>query len=98
MDIGYVGGEAQLDLAVIRREQEMAGLGDEGAADLASLLGADRDVLHVGLGRGEPSGRGRGELKAGVDAAGLGLDLAYQRVGFGALELLQLSPMDAPTP
>ena len=49
-DIGDIGGEAQFDLAVIGRQQQMPGLGDKGAADLAPLLGADRDVLDVGLG------------------------------------------------
>src|SRR5260221_13630139 len=72
----------------------MAGLGDEGAADLAALLGADWDVLHVGLGRGEATRRGRGELEAGMDAAGLGLDLVDQRVGIGALELGELAPFE----
>ena len=46
-DVGDVGGEAQLDLAVVDREQRHARLGDEGLADLAPLLGADRDVLQV---------------------------------------------------
>ena len=38
---------AQLDLRVVGRDQHVAGLGDERAADLAAELGADRDVLQV---------------------------------------------------
>ena len=69
-DVGDVGGQAQLDLAVIGREQHMARLGDEGVADLAPFLGADRDVLQIGIGRGQPAGGGDRQRVAGVDAAG----------------------------
>ncbi len=94
VDPGHVGGKAQLDLAVIGGEQQMARLGDEGAADLAALLGADRNVLDVGLARREPPGRGDGELEAGVDAAGLRLDLVDERVGIGRFQLLELAPVE----
>ena len=47
--IGDMSGEPQLDLAVVGRQQHMAGLGDKGAADATALLGADRDVLQVGI-------------------------------------------------
>jgi len=48
----------------------------------------------LGLARREPPGRGDGELEAGVDAPGLGLDLADEGVGIGALELRQLAPVE----
>ena len=49
----------------------MAGLGDEGFADLAAFLGADRDVLQVGICGSEAAGLRAGEGIGGVDAAGL---------------------------
>ena len=91
-----VGGQAQLDLAVIDRQQAVAVLGHEGAADLASLLGADRDVLQIGIGGGQASGRGHGLAERGVHAPGLGVDLLLQRVGVGALELGEMAPVEHP--
>jgi hypothetical protein len=41
--------DAQLDLGVVGGDDAVAGPGDEGLADLAPLLGADRDVLQVGV-------------------------------------------------
>ena len=64
LDLGHMGGEAQLDLRVIDRQQLVARLGDEGAADLAALLGADRDVLQVRIGGADSrpvDGRGQRE-------------------------------------
>ena len=69
--VGHVRGEPQLDLAVVGAHQHMAGLGDEGVADLAADLGADRDVLQVGVGRGEPPGLRARQAVAGVDPPGL---------------------------
>ena len=59
---GDVGEHAQLDLGVVDREQDVAGLGDEAGADLAARLGADRDVLQVRVDRGQPAGGG-GDLQ-----------------------------------
>ena len=93
-DVGDVGEQAQLDLAVVGRDQHVARVGDEGRADLAAFLGADRDVLQVGIGRGEPAG-GRGRQRiAGVDAAGVGVDVAGQRVGVGERQLGELAPVE----
>ena len=93
-DIGDMGDDAKLDLAVIGRDQLGAGPGDEGGADAPSLLGADRDVLQVGLGRGQAAGGGGGERIGGVDAAGLGMDEARQQVGIGRLQLGELAPVE----
>ena len=49
-----------LDLRVVRRHQLVARRRDEGAADLAALLGAD-GMLQVGLVRRQPPTRGRGQ-------------------------------------
>ena len=52
--------DAQLDLAVVRAEQQVARLGHEGLADAPALRGADRDVLQVRVGDAEaPGGRHR---------------------------------------
>ena len=91
-----MGGEAQLDLAVIGRQQHMPRLGDKGAADLAAFLGADRDVLQIGIGRGEPPGRGRGQRIGGVDPRVVAVDLVGERVGIGRFELGQLAPFEHP--
>ena len=93
-DVGDMGGEPQLDLAVIGRQQQMPGLGDKGAADSAALLGADRDVLDIGLGRRQPAGRGRGQREGGVHPPGLAVDLVAERVGIGRFELGQLPPFE----
>jgi hypothetical protein len=93
IDPGHVGEHAQLDLRVIGREQQMPVLGDEGVPDLAPLLGPDRDVLQVGVVRGQPAGGGRGHGIGGVDPA-VGRDLLDQRVGVGAGQLLQLAPVE----
>ena len=61
------------------------GVGDEGAADLAAFLGADRDVLQVRLGRREPAGRRRRQRVVRVHALGRRVDVARQRVGVGRL-------------
>ena len=84
----------QLDLAIVGRD-ELAPFGrDEGASDLAPLLGADRNVLQVGLGRRQaPSGR-RGERVGRVNAASRRIDEARQRVGVGRLELGDLAPFE----
>lgn len=49
-DIGNMGEDPQLDLAVIQRDEGIAILGHEGLADAAAFLGADGDVLQVGVG------------------------------------------------
>ena len=60
-DLGDMCGEPQLDLAVVGRQQQMARFGDKRAADAAAFLGADRDVLQVGIVRREPSRSRHGE-------------------------------------
>ncbi len=92
-DVAYVGQEPQLDLRVVGADQHMARLGDEGLADLAAFLGADRDVLQVGIGRRQPAGRGRGQGVGGVDPVGLRIDRRHQVVGVGALQLRELAPV-----
>ena len=93
-NVGDMRQQAQLDLRIVGAEQLVAGLGDEGLADLAALLAAHRNVLQVGIGRGETARGGAGHVIRGVDAAGLGIDLAHQRVGVGAFQLGELAVLE----
>ena len=86
--------DAQLDLRVVGGDQDVAGLGDERAADVAPDLGADRDVLQVGIAAAQAPGRGDRLVEAGMDAAGLGVDQLRQRVDVRALQLLQAAPLE----
>src|SRR3546814_10544761 len=52
---------SDLDLAIVGGKDDMAGRGDESVADLAAGLGADRDILEVGIGRRQPPGLRRSE-------------------------------------
>ena len=92
--VGHVRGEPKLDLAVIGAQQDMSRIGDEGVADLAPDLGPDRDVLQIGIVRRQPPGLRPGQREAGVDPAGLGIDLRLQRVGVGRAQLGQLAPVE----
>ena len=62
---------AQLDLRVVGRDEHVAGIGDERAADLAAELGADRNVLQVGIAAAQTAGRRHRLVEARVDAPGL---------------------------
>ena len=95
-NVGDMGEDAQLDLAVVGRDQLHALRRDEGAPDLAALLGADRDVLQVRLRRREPPGGRRGQRVGGVHAAGRRIDEAWQRVGVGGFQLGDLPPLEHP--
>ena len=72
----------------------MAGLGDEGAPDLAPELGADRDVLQVRIAAAQASGGGHRLIEAGVDPAGLRIHQLRQRVDVGPFQLLQRPPFE----
>lgn len=71
-----MGQHPELDLAVVGRDQLVAGRRDEGGADPAALGGADRNVLQVRLGRGKPPRRRRGKRVAGVNAFRLRVNVA----------------------
>ena len=89
-----MGEQAELDLAVVGGDEEVAGLGDEGAADRGTFLGADGNVLQVGVVGGQAAGAGDGLGVGGVDAAGLGVDLGDEGFGVGGAELAELAPVD----
>ena len=92
-NVGDLGQQPQLDLRIIRRHQLVAGRGDKGAADLAAVLGAHRNVLQVRLVRRQPSGGGRRQRVGGVDAMGLRMHVGRQRVGIGRFQFRDLPPL-----
>jgi hypothetical protein len=85
--------QAQLNLRVVRRHQQVARRGDERGANLAAERGADGDVLQVGVDAGEPAGRRAHLVEGGVDAR-VGVGECGQRVEVGALELLELAVLE----
>ena len=87
-------GQTQLDLAVVGREQHVARIGDERVADFAPDLGPDRDVLQIGVVRGQAAGLRTGQRETGVDAARLGVDHRLERVGVSRFQLGQLAPVE----
>ena len=91
-NVGDLGEQPQLDLRIVRRHQLVAGRGDEGAADLAAVLGAHRNVLQVRLVRRQPPGGGRGQRVGRVHAMGLRMDVFRQRVGIGRFQFRDLPP------
>ena len=92
-DVGDVGEQAQLDLAVIRRDQLLARRRHEGAADAPPFLGADRNVLQVRVRGGEPARGRRGEREGGVDAVRAAVGMLLQRIGVGRFQLGELAPV-----
>ena len=88
---GHVGQHPQLDLGVVGRQENEAVLRDERFADAAAGLLAHRDVLQVGVGRGQPPGGRAGRMVGGVDTTGVGVDQPRKRVDVGALQLGQLT-------
>src|SRR6516225_4111625 len=89
-----ISAKSQLDLGIIGGDELVSVGCDEGAPDLAALLGADRNVLQVGLGGGEAAGGCRGVRVARVDAVRAGVDVTRQRVGIGRFELRNLAPVE----
>ena len=92
--VGDFREQPQLDLRIIRRDQLVAGGCDEGAADLAAVLGTHRDVLKVGFVRRQPPRRGRRQRIGGVDTMGLRMHVVRQRVGIGRAQFRDLPPVE----
>ena len=85
--IGHVCGQPQLDLAIVGRQQHIAGVGNKGFADLAADFGTHRYVLQVGVVRTEPSGLRPDQRIAGVDSASAWLDRRLQGIGISRFQL-----------
>src|SRR6185369_6392187 len=88
-----VGQQAQFELRVIRRDDLVALLCDEGAANTTSHLAANRNVLEIRIARRQPSCRGYWLIELAVNSA-VGRDLLRQSVGVNALQLVELAVVD----
>ncbi len=89
-----VGHQAKLYLRVVGREHQASGVGDEGAAYVAAVGGADWDVLEVGTG-GRYAARGRhGLIVGGVYLASGRIDELGKGVDVGGQELLESADVE----
>ncbi|CAM3254884.1 hypothetical protein SPAN111604_13365 [Sphingomonas antarctica] len=93
-NVRHMRRQPQFDLRIIGAQQHIARLGDERLADAAAILGADRDVLQIGVVRRQPPGLRPDQRITGVHPPRLGIDLLLQRVGIGRLELGQFAPVE----
>ena len=85
-----VGDAAQLDLVVVGHQQLAARRRHERPPERAPQLGADGDVVQVGLVGRQPAGAGHRLVEGGVDAAVVG-HLGQQPVAVGRPQLLDLA-------
>src|SRR5215469_14748114 len=67
-DVGDLGEDPQLDLRIIRGDELVTRRRNEGAANLAAVLGADRNVLQIRLRGRQPAGGRRSQRIVGVHA------------------------------
>ncbi len=92
-DVGDVGEQPQLDLRIVGADELCALWRDKSLADAAAFFRAHGNVLEIGIGGGQPAGRGRAHRVGGVDAAGLRVDIGRQRIGVGAAQLGEAAPV-----
>ena len=92
--LGQVGEHPQFDLRIVGRDQHVARLGDERAADLAAELGLDRNVLKIRIAAAQAPGRRHRLVEARVHAAGFRVHELRQRVDVGAFQLHQPAPLE----
>ena len=85
-----MGQDAQFNLGVVRINQDVAGLGHKGPADLPAHGRAHGDVLQVGIVAGDAPGGGAHLVKGGVDAA-LPIHQPQQRIDIGGVQLAHLA-------
>jgi len=81
----------QLDLAVVRVQQHPARLGHEGSANGTALLGADGNVLEIGIAGGQAPRGDCGLVQPGVEAAGHGIHQRREGLDVGPQKLLHLA-------
>ena len=93
-DIGNMRRQPELDLAIVGSQYDIAGRGHKGLPDLPPDFGADRNILQIGLGRGQASGLRPAQRIGGVNPSGLRVNLLLQRIGIGGFQLRQLPPVD----
>ena len=90
---GDVREDAQLDLAVVGRQESRAVRCDERRADAAAELGAHRDRLEVGVGRREAARRRDRLVDRRVEPPVRRIDQRGEREQIRVEELRQLAPL-----
>ena len=88
---GKMREDAQLDLRIIRGKKQAARRSDEGGADFAAELGADGNILQIGIRGAEAAGDRAGLAEARVQAAGDWMDQARQSVRVGGFHFGELA-------
>ena len=92
LHICHVRGEAQFDLTIVSRKQDISRLGHKSLADLPTYRCADWNVLQIGICRRKPPSLRAHKAVAGVHAARAGIDLRLQCVGVGRFQLGKMPP------
>ena len=85
---------AQLDLRIIGRKQDLALLRDKSGPNLPAKLGANRNVLQIGVARAEPASSRAGLRKTRVQPPSLRVNQLRQRVNVGGFELGDFAEFD----
>ena len=86
--VGHMRQHPQLDLTVVGRQQHRAFARDERPPHAFADVGANRNVLQVGVARAQPTRRSDGLIKRGMHTARIRIDQLLKRIDVGALELL----------
>ena len=89
-----IGHQAQLYLGVVTRHNQAAGVGDERTAYEATIVGAHRYVLQVGVQRREAPGGSLYLVEGGVHLAGARVDGARQSLHIGGEQLLEAADVE----
>src|SRR5215213_2819015 len=86
--------DPQLDLRIVGGDDARTRRSNEAFADVPARRRANRDVLQVGLVRGQPAGDRRGLRIRRMHAARRRVDAPRQLVGVGRLELRQRAVLE----
>ena len=84
--------QPKFNLAIIRSQQHITLIGNEGAADAHAFFAADRDILQIGIGGRKPPGGGDRHLIACMHALISWIDLRGEPFNIGGFQLGQLAP------
>ena len=95
-DLGHMGQNTQLDLAIIGTYQNMVRGRNKSRSDAATILGTDRDILQIRVGRRKPPRGRRGQGVRGVNAPSFGMNEAGQRIGIGRFQFGEAPPVENP--
>src|SRR5262249_22170259 len=89
--LGEMRHDAQLDLGVIRGQEQMRRLRNKGSSDLLAELGPYWNVHQVGIDARQPARRRHGLVVSGVQSTLAGIYQGGQGIDVSVLELRQLA-------